>query len=429
MDSGGNPYHETIIHGKKIRTFSCLTSSEELVWHRDASNRTVCIESGNGWRFQLDNQLPKTISVGDVISIPANVYHRILPGLDDLVVTITEEEIIMDKEIQELLKLAGIGHSPVEYNTKGEESPFTADTLEDGVEEDFLKPKGGEYMDDESIEENAFNTARDKAIAAGQDSFEFEGETYPVTDVDSSDRERAKTRFAEDEDDLVYDIEDELEGFDSPVTVDGEKVNIRSIEAEGGSPGDYSDAMITYAEFTDGTSLTPDQLEQLDDHPDIRSIIADVLSAKDHMYEENENETDTETDVMIKFENEEAHDLIDELFGALADRGIEGEIILPPRVRGAVEQALQDGGFVDGEDYQFVDPMTEVDLQNGYDQHHSVDGDSYFPDGDTGPAPRRLGPGAARHGDNPLATQSHVTESKSLYERYMTEYKKFSAGE
>ena len=603
MDNGGNPYSETITQGTKTRTFSCLTPSEELVWHRDECNRVVCVESGNGWQFQLDNQLPETIKIGDVISIPANVYHRIIPGLDDLVVTITEEEIIMDKEIQELLKLAGIGHLPVEYNKDGEDSPFTAYTLEDGVEEDFLKPKGGEYMDDESIEENAFNTARDEAIAAGKNSFEFEGETYPVTDVDPSDRERAKSRFSEAEDDGEYfdkvldaiaalygpgiwdndamqDLADDLEqagptdqeldfiiakgklpkrlantqfsagdnvqfgegkraksifseaeddgdvnqfinnnsaNFESEYDDDweaAEKNFIEQIKSAGHSVSDINSEadpvivfmdennnFVAWYDFENGTgfiesslseqtmreddmvyniededvseaksdsfkrkfnkamswdhsdpkkmmdrirSYSDDDLLDLYHHPDeagdgsARSLQLKLItrelkrrfgvSPSGQTMSENESDfgmDDEEQDVMIKFESEEAHDLIDELFGALADRGIEGEIILPPRVRGAVEQALRDGGFTDGEDYQFVNPMTEVDLQNGYDQHYSVDGEDYFPDGDTGPAPRKLGPGAAKQGDNPLATRMNVKESESLYEQYATEFKRF----
>lgn len=41
-------------------------------------------------------------------------------------------------------------------------------------------------------EGSAFNTARLKAIEAGEDEFEFDGKTYPVTNVDKEDKELAK---------------------------------------------------------------------------------------------------------------------------------------------------------------------------------------------------------------------------------------------
>tara|TARA_B100000989_G_scaffold175846_1_gene131930 strand:- start:11056 stop:11892 length:837 start_codon:yes stop_codon:yes gene_type:complete len=55
-------------------------------------------------------------------------------------------------------------------------------------------------VDEEEVEENAFNTAREKAIADGKNSFSFNGKTYPITDKGKDDEERAKKRFGESED-------------------------------------------------------------------------------------------------------------------------------------------------------------------------------------------------------------------------------------
>tara|TARA_Y100000114_G_scaffold119479_1_gene114186 strand:- start:131 stop:1552 length:1422 start_codon:yes stop_codon:yes gene_type:complete len=53
-------------------------------------------------------------------------------------------------------------------------------------------------IDEEDVEEaNAFNTARDKAIADGKSSFTFNGKTYPITDKGKDDEDRAKKRFGE----------------------------------------------------------------------------------------------------------------------------------------------------------------------------------------------------------------------------------------
>lgn len=53
-------------------------------------------------------------------------------------------------------------------------------------------------VDEEDVEEaNAFNTARDKAIADGKGSFSFNGKTYKITGKGADDEKRAKDRFGE----------------------------------------------------------------------------------------------------------------------------------------------------------------------------------------------------------------------------------------
>ena len=58
-------------------------------------------------------------------------------------------------------------------------------------------------VDEEDVEEaNAFNTARDKAIADGKNSFNFNGKTYKITGKGADDEKRAKDRFGEAEEEL-----------------------------------------------------------------------------------------------------------------------------------------------------------------------------------------------------------------------------------
>lgn len=88
------PYTDTkISHNNFQRIFESNTDTAELVWHRDRLPRTVRIQEGTGWKLQMDNQVPKTLEPGDVISIPANTYHRIIMGSTNLVVEITEHEL------------------------------------------------------------------------------------------------------------------------------------------------------------------------------------------------------------------------------------------------------------------------------------------------------------------------------------------------
>ena len=86
------PFEENKINGFYIRKFSDGVENSELVWHRDKKNRTVTVLEGTGWKFQYDNKLPKEIKPGDVITIKACEYHRILKGETTLKLEIIEDE-------------------------------------------------------------------------------------------------------------------------------------------------------------------------------------------------------------------------------------------------------------------------------------------------------------------------------------------------
>ena len=88
------PYQQIHISKNKFeRVFREHTDESELVWHRDAANRTVKVIESNGWKFQQDNKLPIELKEGDTFTINAKEYHRILKGKGSLVVEITENEI------------------------------------------------------------------------------------------------------------------------------------------------------------------------------------------------------------------------------------------------------------------------------------------------------------------------------------------------
>lgn len=86
------PYTQTITKNKIIREFAHDTDSHELVWHRDRKDRYVTVLEGNGWKFQLDNQLPITLTEGQIIFIPKETYHRVIKGFDTLKIQIVEKD-------------------------------------------------------------------------------------------------------------------------------------------------------------------------------------------------------------------------------------------------------------------------------------------------------------------------------------------------
>lgn len=73
-----------------IRVFDSETKPELLMWHRDKEDRIISSMQPTDWKFQLDNELPITIT-GDIF-IPKGVYHRLIKGTGDLNILLTIKE-------------------------------------------------------------------------------------------------------------------------------------------------------------------------------------------------------------------------------------------------------------------------------------------------------------------------------------------------
>jgi quercetin dioxygenase-like cupin family protein len=86
------PYKEVLNNNSRTREFKVNTPNKELVWHRDEKDRYVTILEGEGWQFQLDNELPLELQKKDVIFIPKQTYHRVLKGKTNLVIKIEEND-------------------------------------------------------------------------------------------------------------------------------------------------------------------------------------------------------------------------------------------------------------------------------------------------------------------------------------------------
>ena len=85
------PYTDDFVDNCWIRTFDvCSTDTSEYIWHRDLNSRKITILEGEGWQFQLDNEMPKQINSCDVIFVPKMAYHRLLRGHTNLKIWIEE---------------------------------------------------------------------------------------------------------------------------------------------------------------------------------------------------------------------------------------------------------------------------------------------------------------------------------------------------
>jgi quercetin dioxygenase-like cupin family protein len=82
--SSGKPYTDN----GSIRTIH--TQSEEFEWHRDKQDRVITILEGQGWQLQYNGELPIELIEGKQYHIPAMMYHRVIKGMNDLVIDIQE---------------------------------------------------------------------------------------------------------------------------------------------------------------------------------------------------------------------------------------------------------------------------------------------------------------------------------------------------
>jgi len=85
-----NPYTQNIENEIIQRTFDEAIDEMELVWHRDKKDRMVKVIQSEGWKFQMDNELPIELKRGTELFIPKEVYHRVIKGNGKLKIEIKE---------------------------------------------------------------------------------------------------------------------------------------------------------------------------------------------------------------------------------------------------------------------------------------------------------------------------------------------------
>tara|TARA_B100001094_G_scaffold162819_1_gene157590 strand:- start:31 stop:294 length:264 start_codon:yes stop_codon:yes gene_type:complete len=83
-----DPYTDNITDNIVIREFAANTDPMSLIWHEDQEDRIVEILTGNGWKFQFDEDLPFEMVTGDKIDIPKGFLHRVIKGKNNLKIKI-----------------------------------------------------------------------------------------------------------------------------------------------------------------------------------------------------------------------------------------------------------------------------------------------------------------------------------------------------
>lgn len=87
------PFEERSLGGKLfLREFKENVDPEELIWHQDREDRVIKVIESNGWKLQLDDQLPVLLEKDSTYSIPAYVYHRVIKGSGRLLIEVEKNK-------------------------------------------------------------------------------------------------------------------------------------------------------------------------------------------------------------------------------------------------------------------------------------------------------------------------------------------------
>lgn len=87
------PFRERSLGGRLfLREFKENVNPEELIWHQDREDRVIKVIESNGWKLQLDNQLPVLLEKDSTYNIPAYVYHRVIKGSGRLLIEVEKNK-------------------------------------------------------------------------------------------------------------------------------------------------------------------------------------------------------------------------------------------------------------------------------------------------------------------------------------------------
>jgi hypothetical protein len=151
-----------------------------------------------------------------------------------------------------------------------------------------------DYEDEESMDDEHVHGHPDAACEeCGSETCECDGpesgeqgkEKLTDGSLDDEYYDPGEDTDQPDEDDKYDDIyeeddEEKINEDSSYPTINGKPVNIKSIKIEGGTVDDTADTHVTYAEFTDDTPLSKDELDELSKDSYLMSDL------KMNMYEE-----------------------------------------------------------------------------------------------------------------------------------------------
>lgn len=352
-------------------------------------------------------------------------------------------ESTMDKEMQEMLRLAGMYVKPEVYeaedNTDGEESPLTnasdsvdAQRGEKSTDRSKFKNKDGQksvLSEDEQEWIEAVRSAMEYIDAEHEIAYDAASENGQMFDnvkhmswfIDEvankiielglvgvppvTDEEPSEFGSFDDMADLEDDFEDDFYVDEGADEVE-EDMLIKPKDAPG-----YDDEEDYEEDYEEECATNEeDVLGGVKDmsRPDLRDKSGDRFT--------------TFEKCRVDIYNEEAYYALADEFGPELDFGFnKNDVIVPCDVESA-EEFLVNAGFEADVDFEMVE-FVEEDLNNGYRNQRKFDGQDFFPSGETSNVSKDRGPAGAKHGDNPMYTRAKVKEN-NIYETMRQAYRR-----
>lgn len=334
----------------------------------------------------------------------------------------TVSENTMDKEMQELLRLAGMYVKPEVYeqNESGNESPLSnAGASVDRMAKDLKKEK--------VRKDKKFKNA-DGAMSLLSESDEQEWIDAVNTALEYIDAEHELAYDVAAENGQMFSNVRHMSWFIDEVAGKILELGMVGTSPESGMEGDDMFSSQPYYDDEDDYDLEeafgdveedmlvkPKEAPAYDDEKEDEGFEGE--------YGMTEEGDDSVGCVVQLYDNEQVYYALADKFGAEVDFGDSDNQVCVPCTPEECEAYLSGYGFVEGSDYELVDCVGE-DLNNGYYNRRKFDGQDFFPTGDASNTSKTHGPEAAKHGNNPMRTRARVAESKNLYETMKQAYRR-----
>ena len=94
------PFEQIVKGNILVRTFDLSVDSDELKWHQDLKDRKVTVIEGNGWLFQMENEIRKKVpmiylNIWD--DLPAPLYNKSYYESCDTLMAISKQTLNINK--------------------------------------------------------------------------------------------------------------------------------------------------------------------------------------------------------------------------------------------------------------------------------------------------------------------------------------------
>lgn len=394
---------------------------------------------------EADSASPQRLEVGNVVEFESKgkIYYGVIKQVGDRFVRVqlshypeappirinrkrvskiktNMSESTMDKDMQEMLRLAGMYVTPTVYeqNESGDESPLTntkdsIDRLGKEIQKDKDKKKDNKFKNEDGDLSVLSESDEQEWIDAVNTALEYIDAEHEVAyDVASANGQ-------------MFDNVRHMSWFIDEVA--GKLIELGMV---GTSPNegmgdddifrtysdDYEDDLEeAFGDVEEDALFKPEEAPAYDDEKEDEDFESEC-----GMSEEGDGQP---CSIVSLYDNERVYYALADKFGAEVDFGDSDYQVMVPGSPEEVQGYLAGFGFKPGTDYE-VESHVEEDMNNGYYDQQTHDADDFFPTGATSNVTKDRGPAGAKHGDNPMSTRAKVKENRAIYESMRQAYRR-----